>query len=78
MSSTQAFAESVIFRLGAYGAASARRMFGGFGIFVDGVMIGLIADDVLYLKADDINKGDFEAAGMGPFTYDRKGVFKKR
>ena len=29
-----------------------RAMFGGFGIFMDGVMFGLIADSDLYLEVD--------------------------
>jgi DNA transformation protein len=35
--------------LGAAGRSVARRMFGGFGLYCDGVMFALIADDVLYL-----------------------------
>lgn len=55
------------------GSVSARRMFGGHGLFRDGVMLGLIADDTLFLKTDDANRGDFEAAGSGPFVYEAKG-----
>ncbi|NJL01470.1 MAG: TfoX/Sxy family protein [Spirulinaceae cyanobacterium SM2_1_0] len=43
-------------------------MFGGYGIYCDGVMAALIADEQLYLKVDDENRADFEAAGMSPFT----------
>ena len=42
-------------------------MFGGAGLHLDGLSFALIAGDVLYLKVDDANRGDFEAAGMGPF-----------
>lgn len=55
------------------GPVSARRMFGGAGLFRDGVMFGLISDDTLYLKADDRNRADFEAAGMAAFTYEKQG-----
>ncbi len=48
-------------------------MFGGGGLFLDDTMFCLIAADVLYMKADDVNHGDFEAAGMPPFRYDRGG-----
>jgi DNA transformation protein len=34
----------------------------------DGFFFALIAGDTLYLKVDDSNRGDFEAAGMGPFA----------
>lgn len=49
-----------------------RRMFGGIGIFRQGIMFGLVADDVLYLKADDTTKVDYQAEGCGPFIYDGK------
>ena len=46
---------------------TARKMFGGAGLFRDGLMFGLLASDTAYLKADDENRPDFEKAGMGPF-----------
>jgi len=48
-------------------------MFGGFGLYCDGVMFGLIADDRLYFKVDDGNRADYVEAGTGPFTYDGRG-----
>jgi DNA transformation protein len=36
-------------------------------------MFGLVADDVLYLKADDQNKEDFTARGLKPFVYVKDG-----
>lgn len=54
------------------GAVSIRRMFGGAGVFLDGVMFALIIDDVLFFKTDDGNRCDFEAEGLGPFTYEKK------
>lgn len=56
-----------------FGALSARRMFGGYGIYHDGVMIGLISDGVLYLKVDDQSRERFRAADSGPFLYTRRG-----
>ncbi|MCB1482923.1 MAG: TfoX/Sxy family protein [Rhodobiaceae bacterium] len=50
-----------------------RRMFGGTGIFRDGVMIGLVVSEVLYLKADDGTAARFESEGKGAFVYSRKG-----
>jgi DNA transformation protein len=44
-----------------------RRMFGGVGIYAHEIFFALLADDTLYLKVDDSNRGDFEARGMGPF-----------
>jgi len=47
--------------------------FGGAGLFADGLMFGIVIDDVLYLKADDATRGDFEAEGLAPFSYQRNG-----
>jgi DNA transformation protein len=52
---------------------SARQMFGGHGIYKDGVMFALIAGDQLFLKADDRNRPGFETRGLQPFTYAAKG-----
>lgn len=46
---------------------TSRAMFGGLGLYADGLFFALADDDVLYFKADDSNRGDFERAGMGPF-----------
>ncbi len=55
-----------------FGGVSIRSMFGGAGIFRDDLMFGLIIDDQIYLKVDDHNRAGFEAAGQGPFLYERK------
>lgn len=44
-------------------------MFGGAGVYADGVMFALIADDTLYLKGDDATKAAFEAEGLQRFGY---------
>ena len=49
--------------------ARLRRMFGGHGIFCDGVIFALISDDVLFLKIDAETKTAFMDAGSQPFTY---------
>ncbi len=60
-------------QLSPFGPVSARRMFGGAGLFRDNLMFALIAEDTLYLKIDERNRPDYEAAGMEPFTYEGKG-----
>lgn len=52
-----------------FGVITTRRMFGGFGVYHEGVMFGLVADDALYLKVDREIVGEFEAQGLEPFTY---------
>lgn len=42
-------------------------MFGGVGLYCDGLFFGLIASDVLYLKADEANRPAYERAGALPF-----------
>ena len=54
-----------------FGRIALRRMFGGEGIFVGELMIGIVIDDQIYLKAGDATRGDFEAEGARPFTYRR-------
>lgn len=54
------------------GDARGRAMFGGWGVYLDGLIVGLIAFDTFFLKVDDQNRPDFEAAGSSPFTYDTR------
>lgn len=56
-----------------FGPVSVRRMFGGAGIFVDGLMIGMGYRDEIYLKTDDATARRFAAAGSTPFVYEAKG-----
>ncbi|MBN9000154.1 MAG: TfoX/Sxy family protein [Rhizobiales bacterium] len=57
---------------GPVGRVAFRRMFGGLGIFRDGLMFALVAGDTIYLKTDAALQGAFEAEGCAPFTYDTK------
>ena len=52
-----------------FGPIQPRRMFGGYGIFHNGLMLGLVFDDILYLKADDSASKYFEERGLDPFHY---------
>jgi len=56
------------------GGVVIKRMFGGYGLFLDGLMFGLIADDQLYFKTTAAGRAAFEAEGLGPFTYTKKGT----
>ena len=53
------------------GPVNARKMFGGYGLYHEGVMFGLVADDTLYLKADEMNVGTFTERALQPFEYDK-------
>ncbi|HVO16975.1 MAG TPA: TfoX/Sxy family protein [Alphaproteobacteria bacterium] len=67
------FLDHLLDQFAGFGAVDARRMFSGVGLFRDGLMIALVTGDTLYFKTDDANRGDFEAAGMTPFGFDRQG-----
>lgn len=56
-----------------FGPISARKMFGGYGIYHQGLMFGLVADDTLYLKADAENVGVFSQAGTGAVRVSQAG-----
>ena len=72
MSAESALVEHLMDVLRPLGGVAARRMFGGAGMFRDGLMFALIADEVLYLKADATTVPTFEAEQLGPFTYGTK------
>jgi DNA transformation protein len=69
MAVSRDFVDHVLDLLSAWGGVSARRMFGGYGLYRGGRMFGLVSDDRLYLKVDEASRPDFEAAGVQPFTY---------
>jgi DNA transformation protein len=54
----------------AFGPVSVRRMFGGAGIYAEGLMFALLAEGAIYLKADEESAADFEREGMTPFSYE--------
>jgi len=66
------FLEFIKDQFSVLGAITIRKMFGGAGIYLEGTMFGLIADDLVYLKVDTTNKKDYENAKMAPFTYEGK------
>ncbi|MDO8381342.1 TfoX/Sxy family protein [Phenylobacterium sp.] len=61
------FVDYVLEQLQPLGGITHRRMFGGVGLSRHDLFFALIADDTLYLKVDDANRADFEAAGCEPF-----------
>jgi DNA transformation protein len=56
----------------AFGVVAVRRMFGGAGVYADGTMFALVADGVIYLKADELSTPAFERENLPPFTYATK------
>lgn len=55
------------------GPVTVRRMFGGAGIFADGLCFAIAIGGEVYLKTDSETRGVFAAAGSTPFVYLRRG-----
>ena len=51
------------------GHVTTRAMFGGHGLYLDGIIVGIVDDGRLYLKADAISEPLFAAAGCAAFVY---------
>lgn len=68
------FAAFVVDLMQVVGPVYSKRMFGGHGIFLDGLMFGLIADNTLYLKVDDETRSTYEEHGLQAFTYQKQGT----
>lgn len=54
------------------GPVKVKRMFGGHGIYADGLFFAIETDGEIYLKADKETAPQFEAAGSSPFVYQGK------
>ena len=59
-------------QLAPLGAIRIKSMFGGFGVYCDELFFALVDDDVLYFKADDLNRRRFIEAGAEIFRYPMK------
>lgn len=74
MVASDSFAEFLREQLAPLGRIALRRMFGKTGVFCDGVMLGMVADNMLYLRVDEQNREAFrEAAASPPLNYEKKG-----
>ena len=67
MAFSEEFRDFIVEQLEPLGTPQVKRMFGGAGLYLDGTIFALLADDVLYLKVDEQNRADFEAEDMEPF-----------
>ena len=48
-------------------------MFGGYGIYMNGIIVAIIANDELYFKVDSTNQQQYEELDSTPFSYKTKG-----
>ena len=69
------FAEFLCEQLAPLGRISMRRMFGKTGVFCDGVMLGMVTENTLYFRVDELNRETFkEAQSAPPLNYRKKGT----
>lgn len=68
MAYSQDYLEYVLDQLSQFGDVQSKKMFGGVGLFHDGLMFGMIGGDVFRLKVDESNIADYEVRGMQPFS----------
>ena len=74
MVASDSFAEFLREQLAPLGRLTMRRMFGKTGVFCDGVMCGMVADNTLFFRVDDDNRVAFEEAqSFPPLNYEKKG-----
>ncbi|MBS1722132.1 MAG: TfoX/Sxy family protein [Armatimonadetes bacterium] len=55
-------------RLGAVAPITSRSLFGGIGIYSEGLFFAILDDDQIFLKVDDTTRPAFIKRGMGPFS----------
>ena len=67
------FVEHCAELLSPLGAVRVRRMFGGWGLYADGLFIAIIAFERLYLKTSEDSHERFITAGGEPFRYQAHG-----
>jgi DNA transformation protein and related proteins len=60
-------------QLAPLGQVRGRAMFGGHGLYLDGIFVGILADETLYLKVDQKTQPAFVTAGAEPFVYRSRG-----
>lgn len=73
MKKNSEFAENLREIFAELGPIEIKSMFGGYGVFREGLMFALVADDVLFLKADKKTAADFQDRGLPPFEYEQRG-----
>jgi DNA transformation protein len=69
----ESFKEFVLDQLGALPEARARAMFGAYGLYQGEQFFAILDQGRLFFKTDKVSQADYEARGMGPFTYESRG-----
>lgn len=69
MKTSPEYLDYVMEKLSPIGDVKSRAMFGGHGIFNEGLMFALIAEDSLYFKVNDSNRDMYQSARSKPFPH---------
>ena len=74
MVASDSFAEFLREQLAPLGRVTMRRMFGKTGVFCDGLMFGIVTNNMLCVRVDDHNRAAFkEAESCPPLSYEKQG-----
>jgi DNA transformation protein len=68
-----AFVDHCVELLSPLGTVRVKRMFGGWGLYIDELFMAIVASERLYLKAAPEARELFAAAGCEPFVYSSDG-----
>ena len=66
------FSDYVVELLAGLGRVQAKRMFGGAGLYRDGVMFGILDDDAVFFRVDDQLEADLRSQDSAPLVYSMK------
>ena len=69
MKASPEYLSFVLDRLSPIGDIKSRAMFGGYGIFHEGLMFALVSEEVLYFKVSESNRDRYETAQSRPFPH---------
>jgi len=69
MKASPEYLNFVLEKLSLISDIKSRAMFGGYGIFHEGLMFALISEDTLYFKVNESNRDIYERAQSKPFPH---------
>jgi len=64
---SEEYLDYLLDQMNGLGTMTVRKMFGGAGLYLDGIFFAIVAEDLLYFKVDDTNLSDYLSAGMTKF-----------
>jgi len=70
------FKEFILDQLRLLDGVESKQMFGGFGLYCNGIFFGIIADSGVYFKTDAATGDAYKDKGMNPFKPSAKQTLK--